>query len=1070
MLLIFVLLELVIVAVNYKPGTFLVGWDNVFSELNPSHAFTMNLNSVWQEYRGLGVEDGLAHAANIMHTLLIFLLVKILPLPIIRYFFQFLMHLVGGIGMFFFLTHTLKRPREYGLVGGLFYQLNLATVQMFYAPLEVFSVHFAALPILIGILIHYLHKPSKKRLFVLALLNILFTPQGFVPTVFIAYMVGVISVCVAFLFQDTFKKFKYVLLVGSVIVLVNSFWLLPFAHAAMTQGDNIRTTKINLLSSEEILEKNNRRGAVSDVVNLRGFMLDTTESDKNGEFNYIMSTWREITNSSWYMVVGFVFAALAFLGVISAIQKKELYLVPAIAVAFFMLGTQIPLLGEFNWWLRGKIPLFGEAFRFPFTKFSLLFVFCYSTFISLGLERLLSFIKSVKFTRMLILAFIFVLFVAQQQIFKGNFFYDSLRLTIPAEYFQLISFFQKQQADGRIMTLPQPSYSNWMFYTWGGRGSGFWWYGVKQAVLERPFDPWSKLNEQYFNELHYALQLQDSSLLQNVISKYAISHIVLDGWVKTDSKVQESLKLDKFIRASLPVVQVEKWGNITVYTLSPKRTVGFMNNLKEVSYSGTHEYIDQAYYDSGDYVANTAGAGIVYAFPNLFTNLTQDSLDFTSSLTNGTLTLTVPLDYTLDRNAGQALVVGKYSDYEQYVDTLVRVENDKMTIEPAFSGLEVFGLRLDESFVRNKVILSLPKGIDEISFNGEPIPFGVTKHVSALTKFPNIVIGKRQHVLTFTSEYLFKDPELKRSGELLPGAASRITINIGENILDSGNYKLESPCSETERFIDDGISTAILSDTAVSLLAKTASTCFHQYFSQAKQSSGVVIAIVTNYQRGLTLRVVVDNPQQSTNVIDSKLSSHSLLGVLLVPPTTTFDYEGYGFHARAVSYDQTISETQIQGLYQGYIPYRWLKTIRLVPVVNETQVAGSDVTATDHPLPSVYMITGVVGGIVQIPQAFDKGWDAYVVPGTGFVDTYFPYISGKKLIDHVLVNNWANGWKVASHGSSLRQDYGRQARVTGQQNIVIVFWPQYLEYIGFGLVVVTLLVVVLFPKRRVERE
>ncbi|MEM5782282.1 MAG: hypothetical protein QXD43_03760, partial [Candidatus Aenigmatarchaeota archaeon] len=83
-----IILEFILFEANYKPGTFLVGWDNVYPELNFKSNLKMNLFSVWQEYRGLGVEDGLAHGANLLHTLFLYFLSLIFPINLLRYFFH----------------------------------------------------------------------------------------------------------------------------------------------------------------------------------------------------------------------------------------------------------------------------------------------------------------------------------------------------------------------------------------------------------------------------------------------------------------------------------------------------------------------------------------------------------------------------------------------------------------------------------------------------------------------------------------------------------------------------------------------------------------------------------------------------------------------------------------------------------------------------------------------------------------------------------------------------------------------------------------------------------------------
>lgn len=52
----------------------------------------------------------------------------------------------------------------------------------------------------------------------------------------------------------------------------------------------------------------------------------------------------------------------------------------------------------------------------------------------------------------------------------------------------------------------------------------------------------------------------------------------------------------------------------------------------------------------------------------------------------------------------------------------------------------------------------------------------------------------------------------------------------------------------------------------------------------------------------------------------------------------------------------------------------------------------------------------------------------------------FPFLFGTKIQDHVLVNNWANGWVLPMNDER-----------TNERTIFIVFWPQLLEFLGFAL-------------------
>ena len=82
----------------------------------------------------------------------------------------------------------------------------------------------------------------------------------------------------------------------------------------------------------------------------------------------------------------------------------------------------------------------------------------------------------------------------------------------------------------------------------------------------------------------------------------------------------------------------------------------------------------------------------------------------------------------------------------------------------------------------------------------------------------------------------------------------------------------------------------------------------------------------------------------------------------------------------------------------------------------------------------------------MLPIAYHSEWEMYQTPGKNFSDYYLPFMTGKKIENKQLINNWANGWTV-----NKIQDTKYEIRDT----IVIIFWPQYLEFIGFALIFVT---------------
>jgi hypothetical protein len=78
-------------------------------------------------------------------------------------------------------------------------------------------------------------------------------------------------------------------------------------------------------------------------------------------------------------------------------------------------------------------------------------------------------------------------------------------------------------------------------------------------------------------------------------------------------------------------------------------------------------------------------------------------------------------------------------------------------------------------------------------------------------------------------------------------------------------------------------------------------------------------------------------------------------------------------------------------------------------------------------------------GVVSFYKAFDPGWKAYEISSKeSKLAEFFPFIFGKEIKNHVVVNNWANGWIIDPEREDLNTKH----------HVVIVFLPQYLEYTG----------------------
>ena len=86
---------------NYKPGTFLTGWDTLHPEFNFPLAFERTINGVWRTDQGLGTIAIQSHMADLPRIFALWILSFAFPLNSLRYITMLTPLLIGPLGIYF---------------------------------------------------------------------------------------------------------------------------------------------------------------------------------------------------------------------------------------------------------------------------------------------------------------------------------------------------------------------------------------------------------------------------------------------------------------------------------------------------------------------------------------------------------------------------------------------------------------------------------------------------------------------------------------------------------------------------------------------------------------------------------------------------------------------------------------------------------------------------------------------------------------------------------------------------------------------------------------------------------
>jgi hypothetical protein len=571
------LLWLVVVGISYRQGYLLSGWDNLHPEFNLPLNISRSIFGVWQEYQGVGLVAGMAHAADLPRQLILLLLSLFVPLNYLRFLWWVLMLLVGPLGIYS-LSHLLVKeqkktdlnPQVIGFIAACFYLCNLATIQFFATPYEAFITFYGFLPwMLWSVLRIFSTTSTSSKWIVLGIIHLLATPAFYVQTLFIVYVMLLAVFYIAqFLATRSKQTLVQIGITTSVIVIAQLFWLLPVVYFSLSNAQVAVTAKQNASATQENILLNESRGNVLDVLRLGSYLLDFTDYDmETRENRLLLSEWRFWYDSLAGKLSGILIGVISLVGILFALirfSRWRLLLLAWILLCFTMLMRKVFVFNALYLLLENSIPFFGQLFRTTFTKWAIPLLLVYALGFGITAGGAFLFLQSKVKALRFVVPIALVMFVALGigPLFTSGIIKQEMLVKQPLAYQQLFTFFEREQSQARIAHLPVQSFWGWNYYSWGYRGSGFLWYGIEQPILDRAFDVWSGENEAFYNEMSTAIygcekvrssefgvhSDKSDSLSQcardakRVLEKYDVSYVMLDESIVAPGRDHEILR------------------------------------------------------------------------------------------------------------------------------------------------------------------------------------------------------------------------------------------------------------------------------------------------------------------------------------------------------------------------------------------------------------------------------------------------------------------------------------------------------------------------------------------------
>ncbi len=1041
-----ILITCLIAISNFTPDTFVTGWDTLHPELNFGLNFDRLLNGVWRTEQGLGALAGHSHMADLPRVVILWIFDIFLVTSNIRYAYLFLCLILGPLGAFW-LAQTLlpsaKRHPYIAFLCALFYLLNLSTVQQFYAPFEMFPTQWAALPWILHFSISYITSTTKSgqkaALAWFALTTLLATPQAYAAHLWYPFVAiyGLSMVCMSLALHENVHKnnvlaaLKKPLMLGALTIVINGFWLFPNLYFIASGSQTPKESRQNRLYSQEYRIRNRENGYLSDVALMRGFYLNWSAYDfENNRFGSLMPQWQKHLSNPLVSGIGYVFFATVLYGIVQSIrrrQKQMLAMLPFIIVPCSLLLNRTPPFEQlFDLLLR--LSLFEEASRFIFTKLSIVQLMGYTIFFAYALTTLPARLLKAKilpyFIGSLLLIYAFPMF-------QGQLIGEQFRIKIPTRYHEFWGY-MKDQSDGRVLTLPLHTISGWQYYDWGYQGAGFLWFNLKQPLLDRDFDRWNVHNEQAFREFQHAVYSRRGDLFVQALNKYNIRYVVWDQSVITaDPKnrkqtlfERETDEMVSMLVTNGDLVRDKRFGSLSVYTtrrLPIKTRVQAISSNVQPQYQWNWE--DQAYAQLGDYISDAqVQTPFTYYYP------LRNILSVTDRINDN---LTLNQDNTrmqFQAEAGTYLPPAlKSKDSVLYSQVLLERINESRVaylFEPIIPGNITRPIRFETDVelvgdILESTINTTPfyTKLDDIH-DGDIIALGQAYIYSSQ---PN-VINQRLAELDFATLQI----DVDQDGDALSLPTKRRVFTADQIVLGAGDRDAVQ--------VVDG-----LQDPKARFRSSYTQIGSFLTMEDLPHNMGYIIGITARNVQGLPLRICLRNYYSETCNLYDELSRSEEFSTdyFIVPPTD--DGIGYGLAMDNISFGRAPTINEVKEVVFIPLPVQYLSQIRYRQE--------SD-TTTSSP---AFLIDN---------SSYHPGWSAYMLSPAvqqSPLAQAFPWLVGRALPQHVLVNNWQNGWLIPSDTVPVQQT-----------EYVFVFWPQYLEYIGLFILIPTFAFLI-FPTKHARR-
>ncbi|MFZ1720902.1 MAG: hypothetical protein WAU07_00160 [Microgenomates group bacterium] len=1068
-----------VAVLNFDGTTWLTGWDTLHPEFDFALNFKRLLFGVWREDQGLGAVAAHAHMSDLPRVIILWLLSLVAPIYTVKKLYVLICFVFGPIGVFqlvrFVLQKyaktTIKISELSALVAGVWYIFNLGTVQHFYVVFEMFAVQYAAIGWLFYFSLKYLEDRDKRTLLKFAVVSLMAAPMAYASTLWFA-LAGALGMTLVFraILMKSVARFWSAAQVGLVLVASNLFWLLPNVYFLLTgASNNPKNAHINELFSTEAFLQNKAFGTIEHLPLLRNFLFNWSVYDNQEHaFRPLLEPWIAHLEKIGVTAIGLLVALMVVLSFSILLVKKWrglFFIVPAWFFSLFMLINENPPFTQLFRYLRTNNSFFEEGLRFPFTKFSLVFMVASAVLLSVTTAFSLKWIQKfekksdgVAGSGMVVGIVMLALLYSGFPLLSGQLIAPKLNNEIPQSYLRLFEFMKTQPQQSRVVQLPMQTLHGWDYMSWGYEGPGFIWFGLPQATVVRDFDRWNSTNETLYKQLSTSLYELDGKAFKKTADQYDIEYFVLDENIIAPQRRSQSvvwISSSKTLLTEIGAKPVWSQDRLTVYQLpdSTHRAATIPANTTVVSSNTSFARVDPVSIRFDNYREPIQSEkSIVYPFSKITEHRVSHEFDKSGDLllnssnevdTSGELvvpgveagTLVHPVATVELTSSGVALTFApsafvKQGEVTYPIGLLPRLEiqtDEPIAAAQVTVGGEIFTITADKT--ETKQLQGLVVG-DPLSVVVQ-LPLGSVLSQDFNASIWDNVANEQRYTLNKSSS--------KTSLQLLFAPLQR------NNLL--ANFAQITPLN-CDLFQRGNISVG--KDRVRSALVLTAEDNGAVCLGSTVEQPGTQIIRVIGYNDvGRSIKLYLENNNNQRLELEHLGGGGDFDEVFTIPNWGGVYAGSYwaSVENRSVAGEDSVNTLLVTESYSLPVSLSYLTSIHVEPTTSVEQKTAAKVSSSQKISPTRYVAQisadSNSSSTLLLSQSHDPGWIAF--PGNRFWQPY----------PHTIANGWQNAWVIPASQGNSAQTF----------KVTMVFWPQYLEFAGFVVLPVVFGWIVVLSRR-----